>query len=411
MKRTIFAVVIFACLAVACRFATGNPESAAPIMAANAPINWSGDLDGSTLATQIVTGLEGKPLPPPTVGALQYDGGAYYWGAAGGSVSPGDAGQFYVTNDAGAVAQWVYPAGDVTTVGSNPGSLYVQSISGSAGAGTGTVNVVGSGSVTRDSFDMTHGRITAGGGGSDHFAEVGPVPGSETTLSAIWLLANGASATSTNPVIYSDGVNVNVNSLGTGPIWFVGAAATVYGQISSTQLYLGGYTTAAPLALSWSTATTPTITSGTSATSLTVGTNKSGATLALQADAATTYETLAATGITLGVSGGAQAHAINGSLAVTTRTSAASTLTVDTTTTDYVLLENTSSNAISLTLPAPTNGRILVLVDSTNSFCTHNLTLVRHASENIDGVAASKVYSACGTRATIVSDGTNWFTY
>jgi len=36
---------------------------------------------------------------------------------------------------------------------------------------------------------------------------------------------------------------------------------------------------------------------------------------------------------------------------------------------------------------------------------------VRHGTENIDGVAASKVYSAAGTRATIVSDGTNWFTY
>jgi len=53
---------------------------------------------------------------------------------------------------------------------------------------------------------------------------------------------------------------------------------------------------------------------------------------------------------------------------------------------------------------------MLILIDSTNSFATHNLTLVRHGTENIDGVAASKVISSAGYRGTIISDGSNWFT-
>ncbi|HZU84169.1 MAG TPA: hypothetical protein VE987_14670 [Polyangiaceae bacterium] len=76
---------------------------------------------------------------------------------------------------------------------------------------------------------------------------------------------------------------------------------------------------------------------------------------------------------------------------------------------DCVIFANTSGAAWNLTLPTPTAGRTLFVVDSTGSFAANNLTLVRHGAESINGVAASKALSAAWAIYVIVSDGTNWF--
>lgn len=105
--------------------------TAAYVASATAQVQvWNGDLDGSTNANKIVTGLQGRALPAPAVGYLASDGGAWYWGAGGG-VTAGDAGQFLVTNDAGATA-WAYPHGDVDASATDPGALTVTALLGRA---------------------------------------------------------------------------------------------------------------------------------------------------------------------------------------------------------------------------------------------------------------------------------------
>lgn len=69
------------------------------------------------------------------------------------------------------------------------------------------------------------------------------------------------------------------------------------------------------------------------------------------------YMTVSSSGITTSVATSigtnTTAQSISGSLAFTTR-NVSSNLTIDTTTTDYILLVDTSSGAITITLPAPT---------------------------------------------------------
>ncbi len=89
---------------------------------------WNGDLDGSTNANKVVTGIKGKPLPPLAVGYLASDGGAWYFSPS--AVSPGAAGQAFVMNDAGAAPVWAYLHGDVDASATDPGALTVNAIQG-----------------------------------------------------------------------------------------------------------------------------------------------------------------------------------------------------------------------------------------------------------------------------------------
>lgn len=118
---------------------------------------------------------------------------------------------------------------------------------------------------------------------------------------------------------------------------------------------------------------------------------------------------IASTGITLGPQSSSTAtHKISGGLAGTTRTVTAATLTVDTTTTDYIIYTDSTSNAITITLPTPTNGRILVIEDSTGTAATNNITINPHAAETINGLSNFIISQNRGS-IRITSDGTNWF--
>jgi hypothetical protein len=80
------------------------------------------------------------------------------------------------------------------------------------------------------------------------------------------------------------------------------------------------------------------------------------------------------------------------------------------TTSDYVIFADTSGGAFTITLPSPsTAGQMYIIKDSTGSFETNNLTIARHASENIEGVAASRICSTNWGVYRIISNGTNWF--
>lgn len=101
------------------------------------------------------------------------------------------------------------------------------------------------------------------------------------------------------------------------------------------------------------------------------------------------------------------AHAVTGSVTFTTR-AVSGALTIDTTTTDLILLVDTSA-ARNITLPAPTNGRLIIIKDKTGSAETNNISLIQHASEKIEGVAATRPLSTNWGRWLLTSDGTDWF--
>lgn len=101
------------------------------------------------------------------------------------------------------------------------------------------------------------------------------------------------------------------------------------------------------------------------------------------------------------------AHQIIGSQRWTVRSLSAN-LVVDTTTTDMIILVDTSA-ARSITLPSATSGRILIIKDKTGSASTNNITITRAGSESIEGVAANYVFATDWGYLTLVCDGTNWF--
>jgi hypothetical protein len=120
----------------------------------------------------------------------------------------------------------------------------------------------------------------------------------------------------------------------------------------------------------------------------------------------TTMVAAAPTGVTLATTTTGTTHV--GKNTFTTRT-VTGTLTIDTTTTDMILLVDTSGGAFTITLPAPANGRTIILKDIKGTFGTSNLTLARNGSEKIEGVAASYVFSSNWGHAVVISNGTDWF--
>lgn len=74
-----------------------------------------------------------------------------------------------------------------------------------------------------------------------------------------------------------------------------------------------------------------------------------------------------------------------------------------------VFLAQSTGGAFNFTLPAASSGFVFTIKDSQGTFGTNNVTLVRAASESIEGVAASFVMSAAWGSWTFFCDGTNWF--
>ena len=82
-------------------------------------------------------------------------------------------------------------------------------------------------------------------------------------------------------------------------------------------------------------------------------------------------------------------------------------------TNDYLYVD-TSGGPITMILPDPTQfgfAKQYFIVDSTGSFNTNNLTLSPHSTEEIEGLAANKVFSTQWGGWTVATDGTNWFVY
>jgi hypothetical protein len=90
------------------------------------------------------------------------------------------------------------------------------------------------------------------------------------------------------------------------------------------------------------------------------------------------------------------------------QTTFTSAYTVDSSESDYILLANCAS-ACTLTLPAPTAGRLLKIKDISGAAETNHVSIAQHASESIEGVAASYVLQTNWGIVELTSNGTNWF--
>jgi hypothetical protein len=104
------------------------------------------------------------------------------------------------------------------------------------------------------------------------------------------------------------------------------------------------------------------------------------------------------------------ASALTGPVVGTVRT-VTTTYTVDSITPDYELYADTTGAAFNVTLPTPTNGRLIAIVDVKLNFGTNAITLVPHGAEKINLVAANLVLSANGGRYSVESNGTDWFVH
>lgn len=95
-----------------------------------------------------------------------------------------------------------------------------------------------------------------------------------------------------------------------------------------------------------------------------------------------------------------------GNIATTTKT-ANYTIAIG----DHIIFADSSGGAFNLTLPSPSTvtGHEFIIKDSTGSFGTNNVTLVRFASEKIEGLAASRVLTANWGCYRVFSNGTDWF--
>jgi len=120
-----------------------------------------------------------------------------------------------------------------------------------------------------------------------------------------------------------------------------------------------------------------------------------------------TFGQNAADVMTIGAASSTAIHQTNGGQNRTTKTITAATYSVDATTTDYVIFTDSTSNAITITLPAPTNGRMLEIADITGKAGTNAITLNPHASEKINGLSTYVISRDYGS-LILTSNGTDW---
>lgn len=200
------------------------------------------------------------------------------------------------------------------------------------------------------------------------------------------------------------GSNITIATTGgTGTVTSVDMTVPAFLSVSGNPI-----TTAGTLAVTLSGTALPIANGGTGSTSqnfvdLTTAQSIAGS---KSFSAGTNVATAMTSTLTVGNAASTATHVINGGLRVTTRT-ITSSFTIDTTTTDFEIFCNNSA-AINITLPTPTNGRLITIKDFIGTAQTNPITIVRHASELIEGLAASYVFQTNWGSITLTSNGTNW---
>jgi hypothetical protein len=99
-----------------------------------------------------------------------------------------------------------------------------------------------------------------------------------------------------------------------------------------------------------------------------------------------------------------------GLLSVSSSGFATATVTSNTTmAAETIYFADSTSGSFNLTLPAPVAGMIIKVKDTTGQCQTNPITIVRNASEKIEGLAASYVMGGAFEGLEIISNGTDWF--
>jgi hypothetical protein len=83
--------------------------------------------------------------------------------------------------------------------------------------------------------------------------------------------------------------------------------------------------------------------------------------------------------------------------------------TIDSGSTPDTIIYCNFSAAHTITLPAPTADRLLLVKDIAGTAVSDPITIARHASETIDGVAGSYTLATNYGHVSLHSDGTNWW--
>jgi hypothetical protein len=127
------------------------------------------------------------------------------------------------------------------------------------------------------------------------------------------------------------------------------------------------------------------------------------------------YSSSGTTGARLGIGSTGQILTVSGGLPswqsfslnpVVVASSTGATLTAADS--NKIYLVDTSS-ARSFQLPSPAAGLIYTIKDATGQAATNNISILRAGSEQIEGIAATKLLQTNWGCFKIVSDGTNWF--
>lgn len=77
--------------------------------------------------------------------------------------------------------------------------------------------------------------------------------------------------------------------------------------------------------------------------------------------------------------------------------------------TEFYVMVDTTSNAITLTLPNPTGYNTIIIKDIAGNLSVNQLTVARFGSEKIETLAASKTFQSNFGAWTFQSNGTDWF--
>jgi hypothetical protein len=213
--------------------------------------------------------------------------------------------------------------------------------------------------IVAQGVDPNSALYTGGGGGSGITQLTGAVtagPGSGSQVATL-VLGAGATVTGVLPT-----ANQASQAMG-GDVSGTTAAATVI-KINGTTVPAGG-------------ALTP------------------GNVLTVSGVSAATWQAPASGGLTAPVSG--------------TFVTKTTNYTLDSGGSDFGVFADTSGGAWNLTFPAPSANRGFYIVDVKGTFGTNNLSLLQHAAEKINGLAATKVLQANWGHYWIWSNGTDWF--
>lgn len=366
--------------------------------------------------------------------------------AKSGHLSLNQQSIFSVASDPAASAGTVGKIGSFATVTDGSG-FYLKT--GSAATawtqfsiGVGTLNAVTYFSATSTiaaiplNSSGTNQYLRQVSSGTPTFAQVAFTDLSFATQTANTVFAGPTTGTAATPAFRAL-VAADINSVAFVQNGNAFAAAAVLGTTDSNTLsFLTGNTSRFVVAAASSTLSAPDPASGagTSATiraGNAVAATQNGGSLTLSAGSATG----SATGGDITVNGGTSSTGTAGSVVLKSgivegarinsigqfQFSSANTLTSTNTisvastpytigTSDLYLNVDTSA-ARTINLPAPSARRIIHIKDTSGSANTNAITLVRNASENIEGIASSRLLQTNWGQWTIVSDGTNWFLY